>query len=164
MSFTLFISTFLNVSKNIDVCQATRPTRPGVRTRVRLVIERHRDGSAFEATASYCRAVRSGPAVAVSGTAATGPDGSALHPGDTYAQTREAFARAVAAAGALGAELADTVRTRLFLAPESDWREAVEAHREVFEGVDPANTTLFVAGFIPPGVLVEVELDAWVSG
>jgi enamine deaminase RidA (YjgF/YER057c/UK114 family) len=127
------------------------------------VIERHRDGSAFEATASYCRAVRSGPAIAVSGTAATAPDGSALHPGDTYGQTLEALARAVAAARALGADVADTVRTRVFLGPGSDWREAVRAHKEVFEGIDPANTTLFVAGFIPPGVLVEVELDAWVA-
>jgi enamine deaminase RidA (YjgF/YER057c/UK114 family) len=127
------------------------------------VIERHRDGSAFEATAAYCRAVRSGPAVAVSGTAATAPDGSALHPGDTYRQTREAFERAVAAARALGADVGDTVRTRVYLAPESDWRGAVKAHRELFEGVDPANTTLFVAGFIPEGVLVEVELDAWVA-
>jgi enamine deaminase RidA (YjgF/YER057c/UK114 family) len=127
------------------------------------VIERHRDGSAFEATAAYCRAVRSGPAIAVSGTAATAPDGSALFPGDTYRQTREAFERAVAAAQALGADVGDTVRTRLFLGPESDWREAVRAHREIFEGVDPANTTLYVAGFIPPGVLVEVELDAWVT-
>ncbi len=127
------------------------------------MIERHRDGSAFEATAAYCRAVRSGPAVAVSGTAATAPDGSALHPGDTYRQTREAFERAVAAARALGADVGDTVRTRVYLAPESDWRGAVKAHRELFEGVDPANTTLFVAGFIPEGVLVEVELDAWVA-
>jgi enamine deaminase RidA (YjgF/YER057c/UK114 family) len=127
------------------------------------VIERHRDGGAFEATAAYSRAVRSGPLVTVSGTAATGPDGSALYPGDTYGQTREAFERALAAANALGAEVADSVRTRLFLAPESDWREAVRAHREVFAGVDPANTTLFVAGFIPPGVLVEVELEAWVA-
>jgi enamine deaminase RidA (YjgF/YER057c/UK114 family) len=126
------------------------------------VIERFRDGSAFEAAASYCRAVRSGPAVAVSGTAATGPDGRALHPGDTYAQTKDAFERAVAAAGELGAAREHVVRTRLYLGPDSDWREAVRAHHELFEGVDPANTTLYVAGFIPDGVLVEVELDAWV--
>jgi enamine deaminase RidA (YjgF/YER057c/UK114 family) len=128
------------------------------------VIERYRDGSPFEAVASYCRAVRSGGAVAVSGTAATGPDGSALHPGDTFAQTKDAFERALEAAQKLGAEREVVVRTRVFLAPESDWREAVRAHHEVFEGVDPANTTLFVAGFIPPGVLVEVELDAWATG
>jgi enamine deaminase RidA (YjgF/YER057c/UK114 family) len=101
--------------------------------------------------------------VAVSGTAATGPDGSALHPGDTYAQTKDAFERAIAAAGELGAALGEVIRTRLFLGPGSDWREAVRAHHDVFDGVDPANTTLFVAGFIPTGVLVEVELDAWTA-
>lgn len=127
------------------------------------MIQRYRDGSAFEAVASSCSAARSGPAVAVSGTAATGPDGSALHLGDTYGQTRDAFERAVAAAQELGAELQHVVRTRLFLLAESDWREAARAHHEVFEGIDPANTTLYVAGFIPPGVLVEVELDAWVA-
>lgn len=127
------------------------------------VIERYRDGSAFEAAASYCRAVRSGQQVAVSGTAAIGPDGAALHPGDTYRQTKDAFERAVAAAGELGATREHVTRTRLYLTPESDWREAVRAHHEVFLQVDPANTTLFVAGFIPDGALVEVEVDAWVA-
>lgn len=56
------------------------------------------------------------------------------------------------------------MRTRLFLAPGCDWERAVRAHRDAFEGVDPANTTLFVAGLIPPGALVEVELDAVVPG
>ena len=55
------------------------------------------------------------------------------------------------------------MRTRLYLAPEADWRGAVRAHAEAFAGIDPANTTLFVAGFIPEGVLVEVELDAVVD-
>ena len=104
------------------------------------------------------------PTAARCGPAPRSPsDGSALHPGDTYGQTREAFERAVSAVRALGGDVRDTVRTRLFLGPERDWREAVRAHREVFQGVDPANTTLFVAGFIPEGVLVEVELDAWVA-
>ncbi len=39
----------------------------------------------------------------------------------------------------------------------------MRAHGEAFAGVDPANTTYFVAGFIPEGVLVEVELDAIVE-
>ena len=107
--------------------------------------------------------MRSGPAVAVSGTAATGQDGTALHPDDTYAQTKDAFERAIAAAGELGAAVEEVTRTRLFLGPGSDWHDAVRAHHDVFEGVDPANTTLFVAGFIPRGVLVEVEVDAWVA-
>ena len=37
---------------------------------------------------------------------------------------------------------------------------AVRAHAEAFAGVEPANTTYFVSGFIPEEALVEVELDA----
>jgi enamine deaminase RidA (YjgF/YER057c/UK114 family) len=127
------------------------------------VIERQHSGGAFEAVASYCRAVRTGRAVAVSGTAATGPDGRALHPGDGYRQSRIALERAIAAVEGFGGSPQQVIRTRLFLTPEADWRECVRAHHELFEGVDPANTTLFVAGLIPEGAVVEVELDAWLD-
>lgn len=118
----------------------------------------HSDGTVFERQASYARAVRAGRHVAVSGTAPIGPEGT-LHPGDTYGQARTAIAKALEAAAALGAERGDVIRTRLLLAPGAVWEEAVRAHGEAFAGVDPANTTYFVAGFIPD-VLVEVELDA----
>jgi enamine deaminase RidA (YjgF/YER057c/UK114 family) len=117
----------------------------------------------FEDIGGYARAVRAANVVAVSATAATGPDGVALHPGDAYAQTREAIARAVDALGQLDASIGDVIRTRVYLAPDADWRKAIEAHREAFSEVTPANTTVFVAGFIPPDVLVEIELDAVVD-
>ena len=113
----------------------------------------YREGGGFEEAAAYSRAVRIGPHVAVSGTAAR-------EGGDAYTQTAEALRRALAAAAELGAATGDVLRTRLLLAQGCDWEGAVRAHREVFEGVNPANTTYFVAGFIPDGVLVEVELDA----
>jgi enamine deaminase RidA (YjgF/YER057c/UK114 family) len=113
----------------------------------------YREGGGFEEAAAYSRAVRIGRHVAVSGTAAR--DG-----GDAYAQTAEALRRALAAAAELGAAPEDVLRTRLLLVDGCDWEGAVRAHREVFAGVDPANTTYFVSGFIPEGVLVEVELDA----
>jgi enamine deaminase RidA (YjgF/YER057c/UK114 family) len=112
-----------------------------------------REGGGFEEAAAYSRAVRIGTHVAVSGTAARGG-------GDAYAQTTEALSRALAAARELGATPEDVLRTRLLLADGCDWKEAVRAHREAFAGIDPANTTYFVSGFIPEGVLVEVELDA----
>jgi enamine deaminase RidA (YjgF/YER057c/UK114 family) len=115
-----------------------------------------REGGGFEEAAAYSRAVRVGSFVAVSGTAAR-------EGGDAYAQTREALGRALGALRELGAGRQDVLRTRLLLADGCDWEGAVRAHREAFEGVDPANTTYFVAGFIPEGVLVEVELDAVVS-
>ena len=121
-----------------------------------------RDGGGFEEAAAYSRAVRVGSHVAVSGTAAI-EDGVALHPDDVYGQTRAALEKALAAAAELGARADDVIRTRLLLAAGADWEGVVRAHREVFAGIDPANTTYFVAGFIPGGVLVEVELDAVVA-
>ena len=117
----------------------------------------------FEETGGYVRAVRVGDTVAVSGTAALGPDGTALHPGDAYAQTRDAFERALAALAELDGGPGDVIRTRVYLAPDADWRGAVDAHRELFGATPPANTTLFVAGFVPAGALVEVELDAQIT-
>jgi len=116
-------------------------------------------GSDFEATAGYSRAVRHGEHISVSGTAALGPEG-ALYPGDAYAQAADALDRALAAAVELGATRETVLRTRLLLAPNCDWQAVIRAHREAFDGHGPANTTYFVAGFIPEGVLVEVELDA----
>jgi enamine deaminase RidA (YjgF/YER057c/UK114 family) len=112
-----------------------------------------REGGGFEEAAAYSRAVRIGSHVAVSGTAAR-------KGGDAYAQAAEALGRALAAARELGAGREDVLRTRLLLAEGCDWEAVVRAHREAFAGVEPANTTYFVSGFIPEGVLVEVELDA----
>jgi enamine deaminase RidA (YjgF/YER057c/UK114 family) len=118
-----------------------------------------RDGGGFEEAAAYSRAVRIGQHVAVSGTAPM-DDGVVLHAGDAYAQTRVAIERALAAAAGLGAAPEDVIRTRMLLAAGCDWQAAVRAHREAFAGIDPANTSYYVAGFIPEGVLVEFELDA----
>jgi enamine deaminase RidA (YjgF/YER057c/UK114 family) len=120
------------------------------------VTERYREGGGFEEAAAYSRAVRIGQHVAVSGTAAR-------EGGNAYEQTREALTRALAAAAQLGATREDVLRTRLLLAEGCDWEGAVRAHREAFEGVNPANTTYFVSGFVPEGVVVEVELDCVVT-
>jgi enamine deaminase RidA (YjgF/YER057c/UK114 family) len=130
--------------------------------RIVAVRQTFRSGG-FEDVGAYSRAVRVDRQIAVSATAPTGDDGSALHPGDTFAQAQIALERAVGAVTALGGRVEDVVRTRVYLTRESDWREAIRAHAEWFEGIFPANTTYYVEGFIPPGVLVEIELDAIVG-
>jgi enamine deaminase RidA (YjgF/YER057c/UK114 family) len=117
----------------------------------------------FEDVGGYSRAVRSSNFIAVSGTAATDASGKAVSPDDVGAQTHEAFRRALEAIEALGGSVGDVLRTRIFLAGGADWRPAVAAHHEVFAAAAPANTTLYVVGFPPEGVLVEVEVDAIVG-
>ena len=126
--------------------------------------QRYRDGGGAERAAAYSRAVRRGPLIAVSATAATGADGRALHPGDTEAQTRVCFERALRALEALGGGIDDVIRTSVLLTPSAEPQGAINVHRELFEGREPASTVVYVAGFIPDGVLVEVELDAYVEG
>ncbi len=125
--------------------------------------ERYREGVGFEDVAGYSRAARHGNRIAVSGTGDVTGDGSVGHPSDTYGQTRASLERALAAVERLGGRREDVIRTRVYLAPQADWREAVRAHKELLGGIDPANTTFFVAGFVAPEMLVEVEVDAVVA-
>ena len=122
--------------------------------------QRYREGAGFEEVAGYSRAARHGSRIAVSGTGDLARDGTVGHPGDTYGQTRASLERALAAVERLGGRREDVIRTRVYLVEQADWREAVRAHKELLGGVDPANTTFFVAGFVAEEMLVEVELDA----
>jgi enamine deaminase RidA (YjgF/YER057c/UK114 family) len=124
------------------------------------VPERYREGVGFEDVAGYSRAVRAGNVIAVSGTGDLTADGTVGNPGETYAQALAALERALAAVERLGGRREDVIRTRLYLTREAEWRDAVRAHKELLGGIDPANTTLFVAGFVVPEMLVEVEVEA----
>ncbi|WP_116999506.1 Rid family hydrolase [Desertimonas flava] len=125
--------------------------------------ERYLDATEWQALAGYARAARTGCHIAVSGTTASAPDGSPLHPGDVYGQTREALTRSLAAVEALGGAVGDVIRTRVYLVPGADWKAAARAHQEMLGDVQPANTTLFVAALVGVGLLVEVEVEAVVG-
>jgi enamine deaminase RidA (YjgF/YER057c/UK114 family) len=116
-----------------------------------------RTGGGAEDLAGYARAVRTGSWVSVSGTAPASRGG-------VREQTLDAFRLALDAVEHFGGTIESVARTRVFLASGCDWQGAADAHRELFGEVTPANTTLFVAGFIPEGVLVEVEIDAVLHG
>src|SRR5205809_6391640 len=92
----------------------------------------------WERVVGYSRAVRVGNVVEVSGTAAAGPAGEILAPGDVEGQTREALRIIGEALEEAGASLQDVVRTCVFLLDVSKWEEAGRAHGEVFRDVRPA--------------------------
>ncbi|MSW81538.1 MAG: hypothetical protein F2840_10360 [Actinobacteria bacterium] len=125
-----------------------------------MITQRFCDESPWLELAGYSRAVRVGTHIAVSGTTAHGNDGTALAPGDTYAQAKACLERTIAAAIELGASRDSILRTRMYLAPGADPHAAARAHKELLGDVAPANTTLFVGGLVGEGLMVEVELDA----
>jgi enamine deaminase RidA (YjgF/YER057c/UK114 family) len=120
-------------------------------------------GAVWEPVVGYSRAVRVGPWVAVSGTTAAA-DAGPVGGDDIAEQTREALRRIGAALVHAGARLDDVVRTRIFVTDISRWEEVGRAHGEVFCAIRPAATMVEVSALIEPGLLVEVEADAYVAG
>ena len=111
----------------------------------------------------YCRAIRAGDLVFVSGSAPVAPDGGVEAPGDAYAQARRCVEIVEEALAAVGARLSDVVRTRMFVTDASRWPEYGRAHREAFGAHPPATSMLEVKALIDPAMLIEIEADAVVA-
>ncbi len=117
-------------------------------------------GAPWESRVGYCRALRAGSHIYVTGTASVAPSGEVFAPGDAYAQARRCFEVIGRALEDLGAELSCVVRTRMFVTDISRWQEYGRAHGEFFADHPPATTMVEVKALIDPAMLIEVEADA----
>ncbi len=119
-------------------------------------------GSPYEPIVGFCRAVRVGNIIAVSGTTA-GSSGKPVAIGDPAAQTRAILETIEKALTEAGASLKDVVRTRIYLTDITHFEAVGRVHGEFFGEIRPANSTLQVTAFVKPEWLVEIEADAVVS-
>ncbi len=120
--------------------------------------ERVFTGTVWEPLAGYCRAVKTGNRILVSGTTATHID-RVIGKGDPGVQTHFIIDKIEAALQSLGAKLSDVVRTRIFIKNTADWEPVSRAHGKRFSGIFPANT-LVRADLIGEAYLVEIEAEA----
>lgn len=119
-----------------------------------------RSGAPWESRVGYSRAVRIGPFIAVSGSAAVDENGQLVGEGDMYAQATRCIEVIAKALERAGARLSDVVRTRIFVTDIERWDEVGRAHREAFADVMPATSMVEVTRLIDPRMLVEIEADA----
>jgi enamine deaminase RidA (YjgF/YER057c/UK114 family) len=127
------------------------------------VTRRFSTKAVWEPVVGYSRAVAAGDYIFVTGcTSIVGAE--FVHPDDAYAQTVQAIANVKSALTALGADLADVVRTRIFVTDIGRWEEYGRAHGEAFADVMPATSMIQIGALIDPRMLVEVEAIAYKPG
>ncbi len=125
-----------------------------------MAVKRTSSGAPWEAQVGYCRALRSGDHIYVSGTAPLADDGSVLAPGDAEAQTRRCLEIIAAALADLGARPEHIVRTRMYVTDITRWAEYGRAHAAFFGDFLPAAAMVEVARLIDPDMLIEIEVEA----
>jgi len=126
-------------------------------------MQRIYSGAPWESKVGYCRAIKAGKHIYITGTAAVDDKGETVAPGNAYEQARRCLEIIDKALKELGATLAHVVRTRLFVTDISRWEEYGQAHQEAFKDYRPATTMVEVNSLINPDMLIEVEADAYLD-
>ncbi|MEW6499288.1 MAG: RidA family protein [Cyanobacteriota bacterium] len=128
-----------------------------------MQVERIFSGAPWESQVSYCRAIKIGHHIYVSGTAPIDDAGKIVAPGDAYAQAKRCLEIIQTSLQALGAGCRHIVRTRMFVTDISRWAEFGKAHHEFFAEYPPVTSMLEVKSLIDPTMLIEIEADAIIT-
>lgn len=122
--------------------------------------ERVLTGRPLETTLGFCRAIRVGNRIDVTGTAPTNPDGSTAGGDNPYRQAKACLHIIEDAIHRLGGSLPDIYRTRVYLVDVEDAEAVGLAHGEAFGETKPVTTFVVVKALLNPEWLVEIEAYA----
>ncbi|MGW8318821.1 MAG: RidA family protein [Candidatus Promineifilaceae bacterium] len=111
------------------------------------------------AVGPYSQGVRAGNLVYTAGQVALDPATGKLVEGDIEAQTHQVFRNLQAVLRAAGTDLANVVKTTVFLQDMDHFAAMNQAYAQHFAGQPPARTTVQLAK-LPLGALVEIEAVA----
>ncbi|QIH38116.1 RidA family protein [Flavobacterium sp. Sr18] len=116
-------------------------------------------GSPWEDKMGYCRAVRIGNTIEVSGTVAI-IDGEKVKATDAYAQTVNILERIQVVLEDLKVSMEDVIRTRIFTTDISTFEDVATAHALFFKDIKPTTGFYEISKLVAPEYLVEIEFTA----
>jgi enamine deaminase RidA (YjgF/YER057c/UK114 family) len=119
-------------------------------------------GSPWEDKMGYCRAVRIGNIIEVSGTVAI-VDGEKVKADDAYAQTLNILERVEKVLEELNVSMKDVIRTRIFTTDINSFEAVAEAHSAFFKDIKPTTGFYEISKLVVPEYLVEIEFTAVVA-
>ncbi|MGD8298990.1 MAG: RidA family protein, partial [Desulfobacterales bacterium] len=148
-----FLTAAGDLSDHLESVPPPFEVRTGEDGRTRVL-----SGTIWEEMAGFCRAVRRGDRILISGTTATHGD-RIIGGDDPAAQTQFIIDKIEGALQSLGASLKDVVRTRIYLKNMDHWKPVAKVHGRCFKGILPTNT-LVGADIVGSAYLVEMEAEA----
>ncbi|CAM4047872.1 RidA family protein [Flavobacterium sinopsychrotolerans] len=116
-------------------------------------------GSPWEDKMGYCRAVRIGNTIEVSGTVAI-VDGEKVKADDAYAQTVNILERVQVVLEDLKVSMEDVIRTRIFTTDITTFEDVAKAHATFFKDIKPTTGFYEISKLVAPEYLVEIEITA----
>ncbi len=119
-------------------------------------------GSPWEDKMGYCRAVRIGNIVEVSGTVAI-VDGEKVKADDVHAQTLNILERVEKVLEELNVSMKDVIRTRIFTTDINTFEAVATAHASFFKDIKPTTGFYEISKLVAPEYLVEIEFTAVVA-
>ncbi len=124
------------------------------------MIQRYFTDTQWEPKVGYCRALRAGNLIYLSGTAPVDGCGNTVAPGDAYAQACQCFKTIQTTLKAMDSDLHQVVRTRMYVTDISQWEAFGRAHQEYFGAHPPVTSMVEVKALIDADMLIEVEAEA----
>ena len=119
-------------------------------------------GRPWEIKYSHSRGIAYGGVFETCLTSPSDSDGSIVHVGDLYLQTRRCYEIVLSSLSEAGFEPTQIVRSDVYMLDTRNWEHAAKAHADII-GIQARPVLSFIgcANFWHPDILVEVALKAY---
>lgn len=126
-------------------------------------LNKYLDKNEWVEKVGYCRALKRGNMIFISGTVSNDENGNPIAIADAAKQTDVIISKFVDIMEYFGSSLEDIVRTRIYVTNIDEWEAIGTVHGKYFKDIKPTTSMVEVSKLISPDYLVEIEAMAVVG-